>query len=106
MVSTEEILDLLSILILDLGSIREQTIDKIDRAAINNQITALTGLWRKIDDARASEANDQLNEAHTILNEISRELKQEKSDLQNVPKVIYRAAQATAVAEKVVKMVG
>ncbi|WP_031433415.1 hypothetical protein [Methylomarinum vadi] len=106
MVSTEEILDLLSTLILDLGSIREQTQDKIDRAAINNQIMALTSLWRKIDDARAGEGNDELTEAKTTLEGITQELKQEKNNLQNVAKVIYRAAQAIAVAEKVVKLVG
>ena len=106
MVSTEEILDLLATLILDLGSIREQTVDKIDRAAINNQVMALNSLWRKIDDARASEGIDQLVEAKTALEGITQDLKKEKKKLENVAKVIYRAAQAIAIAEKVVKMVG
>ncbi len=105
MLTTEEILDLLSTVILDLGAIRVQTVDAIDRAAINNQIMALTKLWRKIDDLRASEPRDDLADAKASLQGISKELKKEKQKLENVAKVIYKAAQAIAIAEKVVKLV-
>ncbi|WP_305907250.1 hypothetical protein Q9L42_016950 [Methylomarinum sp. Ch1-1] len=105
MITTEEILDLLSALILDLGAIREKTPDATDRAAINNQIMALTKLWRKIDDVRASESYEQLTEPKAALEAISKDLKKEKKKLDNVAKVIYRAAQAIAIAEKVVKFV-
>lgn len=103
--TTEEILDLLSTLIMDLGSIREQTADAIDRAAINNQIMALTKWWRKIDDIRAGESRDDLNEAKSALEDIAKDLKKEKKKLDNVAKVIYRAAQAIAIAEKAAKLV-
>ena len=105
MLTTEEILDLLSTLILDLGSIRERMTDAIDRAAINNQIIALTKLWRKIDDIRVSEPRDDLADAKTSLEGITKELKKEKKKLENVAKVIHKAAQAIAIAEKVVKLV-
>ncbi|MCF6251884.1 MAG: hypothetical protein L3J75_11540 [Methylococcaceae bacterium] len=105
MLTTEEILDLLSTLILDLGAIREQMTDSIDRAALNNQIVALTKWWRKLDDIRASETRDDLADAQQSLKEISKELKKEKKKLENVAKVIHKAAQAIAIAEKVVKLV-
>ncbi len=105
MLTTEEILDLLSTLILDLGAIREKMTDSIDRAAINNQIIALTKLWRKIDDIRASEPRNDLAEAQSSLNNISKELKKEKKKLENVAKVIHKAAQAIAIAEKVLKLI-
>ncbi len=105
MFTTEQILDLLSTLILDLGSIREQTVDAIDRAAINNQIMALTKLWRKIDDLRAEQANEQLADSKAALEGIVEDIKKEKKKLESVAKVIYRAAQAIAVAEKVAKTV-
>jgi len=105
MLTTEEILDLLSTLILDLGAIREQMTDTIDRAALNNQIMALTKWWRKLDDIRASEPRDDLTDAQKSLEDISKELKKEKKKLENVAKVIHKAAQAIAIAEKVVKLV-
>jgi predicted phage tail protein len=105
MLTTEEILDLLSTLILDLGAIREQMTDTIDRAALNNQIMALTKWWRKLDDIRASEPRDDLADAQKSLEDISKELKKEKKKLENVAKVIHKAAQAIAIAEKVVKLV-
>ncbi len=105
MLTTEEILDLLSSLILDLGAIREKISNSIDRAAINNQIMALTKLWRKIDDIRASKPRGDLADAQSSLEGISKELKKEKKKLENVAKVIYKAAQAIAVAEKVLKLV-
>ncbi len=105
MPTTEDILDQLSALILDLGSIREQTTDAIDRAAMNNQIMALTKLWRRIDDIRAAESIEGLSDSKAALEAISKELKREKKKLQNVAKVIYKAAQAIAIAEKVVKRV-
>ncbi len=105
MLTTEEILDLLSTLILDLGAIREQMTDAIDRAALNNQIVALTKWWRKLDDIRASETRDDLAEAQQSLKEISKELKKEKKKLVNVAKVIHKGAQAIAIVEKVVKLV-
>ncbi|MCK5120525.1 MAG: hypothetical protein GQ532_12220 [Methylomarinum sp.] len=105
MLTTEEILDLLSTLILDLSSIREQMTDAIDRAAINNQIMALTKLWRKIDDIRASEPRDDLADAKASLEGITQDLKKEKKKLENVAKVIHKAAQAIAIAEKVFKLV-
>ncbi|MEQ1621946.1 MAG: hypothetical protein ABL919_11110 [Methylococcales bacterium] len=103
--TTEEILDQISTLILDLGSLREQVSDGTDRAAINNQITALTKWWRKIDDLRASEPKPGLAEAKTALEGIVVDLKKEKKKLESVAKVIYRAAQAIAIAEKVAKLV-
>lgn len=105
MLTTEEILDLLSTLILDLGAIREQMTDTIDRAALNNQIMALTKWWRKLDDIRASEPRDDLTDAQKSLEDISKELKKEKKKLENVAKVIHKAAQAIAIVEKVVKLV-
>jgi predicted phage tail protein len=105
MLTTEEILDLLSTLILDLGAIREQMTNTIDRAALNNQIMALTKWWRKLDDIRASEPRDDLADAQKSLEDISKELKKEKKKLENVAKVIHKAAQAIAIAEKVVKLV-
>ncbi len=105
MASSEEILDSLSTLIFDLGSIRERTTNQTDRDSINDQITALTGLWREIDDARAGEADDRLTEAAGQLDDITRDIKREKQKLEDVAKVIERAAQAIAVAEKVVKLV-
>ena len=105
MLTTEEILDLLSTLILDLSSIREQMTDAIDRAAINNQIMALTKWWRKIDDIRASEPRDDLADAKASLEGITKDLKKEKKKLENVAKVIHKAAQAIAIAEKVFKLV-
>lgn len=105
MLTTEQILDLLSALIMDLGSIREQTPDAIDRAAINNQIMALTKWWRKIDDIRAYEPRNDLDESKAALEAICNDLKAEKKKLKNIQKVIYRASQAIAIAEKVVKLV-
>ncbi|MDD2800366.1 MAG: hypothetical protein PHE96_02810 [Methylococcales bacterium] len=102
--TTEDILDLLSTLIMDLGSLREQTTDTTDRAAINNQIMALTKWWRKIDDFRATQPKPELAEAKTGLEGIVGDLKKEKKKLENVAKVIYRAAQAIAIAEKVAKL--
>lgn len=103
--TTDEILDLLSTLIADLSTIREQITDEIDRAALNNQLTVLNKVWRKIDDFRASDPSDDLNNAKTALTGITLDLQNEKKKLVNVAKVVHKAAQAVAIAEKVLKFV-
>jgi len=101
----ENILDDLSTIIADLGAIREKTTDAIDRAAINNQIKALTKWWRTIDDERAEQSNSELEDAKTALGKITKDLKAEKKKLTNIAVVIHRAAQAIAIAEKVAKSI-
>lgn len=101
----EDILDKLSTIIMDLGSIREQVTDSVDRSAINNQIRALTKWWRAIDDERAGQTNEEIDRAQTALNAITRDLKKEKKELKRVATVIHRAAQAIGVAEKVLKAI-
>jgi len=103
--TTEDILDDLATIIMDLGAIREQTIDSTDRAALNSQIMALSKWWRKIDHIRASEPDERLADSVSRLDEITKELKKEKKKLQNIAKVIHRAAQAIAIAEKVATLV-
>ncbi|MGR9053785.1 MAG: hypothetical protein ACU84J_14160 [Gammaproteobacteria bacterium] len=102
--TAEDILDLLSTLIMDLGSIRDQTTDHEDRAAVNEQIVLLTGWWRKIDNIRAHEPNEALNDAKSSLESITKDLKQEKKKLENIAKVIAGAAHAAAIAEKAAKL--
>ncbi len=101
----EDILDELSTIIMDLGAIREKVTDSIDRSAINNQIKALTKWWRTIDDERAGQSNDEINNAKNSLEQITKDLKAEKNKLTNVAVVIHRAAQAIAIAEKVAKLI-
>ena len=101
----EDILDELSTIIMDLGAIREQITDSVDRSAINNQIKALIKWWRKIDDARASQSNSEIDDASKGLKAITKELKEEKKKLKRVAVVIHRAAQAIAYAEKVAKLI-
>ena len=103
--TTEDILDQLSTLIMDLGSLREQAADATDRAAINNQIMALSKWWRKLDDLRAAEPKPGLAEAKVALEGIVTDIKQEKKKLENVADIIYKAAKAIAIAEKVAKLV-
>lgn len=100
----ESILDDMSTIIADLGAIREKVTDAIDRAAINNQIKALTKWWRAIDDERAESSNNELDHAKSALEKITHDLKAEKKKLANVAVVIHRAAQAIAIAEKVAKL--
>ncbi len=104
-VTPEDILDELSTIILDLGAIREQITDSVDRAAINSQIKALTKWWRTIDDERAGQSNPDITDAKNALAAISKELKTEKKKLKKVAVVIHRAAQAIAIAEKIAKMI-
>ncbi|MGY6276990.1 hypothetical protein [Methylomonas sp. MgM2] len=101
----ENILDDLSTIIADLGAIREKVPDATDRAAVNNQIKALTKWWRAIDDERAEQSNSELDDAKTALGKITQDLKAEKKELSNVAIVIHRGAQAVAIAEKVVKLI-
>ncbi len=101
----EEILDELSTIIMDLGAIRVQVTDSVDRSAINNQIKALTKWWRTIDDIRASQSNDEIDKAKKELMAITKDLKMEKKKVQKVAVVIHRGAQAIAIAERVAKMV-
>ncbi len=105
MSTAENILDDLSTIIADLGAIREKITDSVDRAAINNQIKALTKWWRAIDDERAAQSNSELDDAKTALEKITSDLKAEKKQLSNVAVVIHRAAQAIAIAEKVAKLI-
>ena len=104
-VTPEDILDELSTIIMDLGSIREQITNSIDRAAINSQIKALTKWWRRIDDIRAGQSNNEISDAKKALVAITKELKGEKKKLKKVAVVIHRAAQAIAIAEKIAKMI-
>jgi hypothetical protein len=104
-VTPEDILDELSTIILDLGAIREQITDAVDRAAINSQIKALTKWWRTIDDVRAGQSNNEITDAKKSLVAITKELKGEKKKLKKVSVVIHRAAQAIAIVEKVAKMI-
>lgn len=104
-VTPEDILDELTTIIADLGAIREQTSDSVDRAAINSQIKALSKKWRTIDDERAGQSNAEIIKAKTDLAAITKDLKAEKKKLKKVAVVIHRAAQAIAIAEKVAKMV-
>jgi hypothetical protein len=101
----EDILDELSTIIMDLGAIREQVTDSVDRSAINNQIKALTKWWRKIDDERAGESNKEIDNSKKTLVAIAKDLKAEKKNLKEVAVVIHRAAQTIAIAEKVAKLV-
>jgi N-methylhydantoinase B/oxoprolinase/acetone carboxylase alpha subunit len=101
----EQILDDLSTVIADLGSIREKVTDTIDRAAINNQIRALTKWWRKIDDERAEQSSAELDQAKAAMGKITQDLKAEKKKLTNVAVAIHRGAQAIAIAEKVAKLI-
>jgi len=103
--SPENILDDLSTIIADLGAIREKVTDTTDRAAINNQIKALTKWWRAIDDERAEQSNSKLDDAKTELGKITKDLKAEKKKLSNVSVVIHRGAQAIAIAERVAKLI-
>lgn len=101
----EQILEEISSIIDDLGSVREQVTDALDRSAINNQIRALTKWWRKIDDERAERSGAELDQAKATLAEISRDLKAEKQKLTHVAVAIHRGAQAIAIAEKVAKAI-
>jgi phytoene/squalene synthetase len=104
-ITPEDILDELSTIIMDLGAIREQVTDTVDRSAINNQIKALTKWWRTIDDERAGQSNNEIDNAKKALVEITKDLKAEKKNLKKVAVVIHRAAQAIAIVEKVAKLV-
>ncbi len=104
-ITPEQILDDLSTVIADLGSIREKVSDSIDRSAINNQIRALSKWWRTIDDERAEQSNSELDDAKAALEKITQDLKSEKKKLTNVAIVIHRGAQAIAIAEKVAKLI-
>jgi len=101
----ENILDQLSTIIMELGAIREKTTDQDDRAALNSQIKALTKWWRKIDDERAGQSDEDITQATNALKGIAKDLKTEKKKLQNIAKTIHRAAQAIGIAEKVFKKV-
>jgi len=101
----EDILDELSTIIFDLGAIREKVTDPIDRSAINNQIKALTKWWRTIDDERSGQTNNEIDNAKTSLQKITKDIKEEKEKLTQVAVVIHRAAQAIAIAEKVAKLI-
>ncbi len=103
MATTEDVLDEISTIILDLGAIREKVTDSTDRSAINNQIKALTKHWRAIDDERAGESDSEIDSAKKSLEGITKDLKAEKKKLKRVAVVIHRAAQAIAIAEKVAK---
>ena len=106
MVTTpEEFLDELATIILDLGAIREKITDSIDRAAVNSQIKAMTKWWRKIDDIRAGQTNNEITDAGKALAAITKELKGEKKKLKNVSIVIHRGARVIALAEKVAKVI-
>jgi len=104
-ITPEHILDDISTIIADLGAIREKAQDATDRAAINNQIKALTKWWRAIDDERAEQTNEALSEAKAALTKITEDLKAEKKKLSNIAVVIHRGAQAIAIAEKVAKLI-
>lgn len=101
----EDILDDLSTIIMDLGAIREQVTDPTERAEINSQIKALTKCWKTIDNTRASQSNHAIDDAKKVLEEITKDLKVQKKKLQKVAEVIHRAAQAVAIAERVIKLV-
>ncbi len=101
----EDILDDLSTCIMDLGAILEQVTDPTERAEINSQIKALTKCWKTIDNRRAGESNDAIDNAKKELEAINKDLKVQKKKLQKVAEVVRRAAQAVAIAERVAKMV-
>jgi len=101
----EDILDDLSTIIMDLGAIREQVTDLVERAEINSQIKSLTKCWKTIDNIRASQSKHAIDDAKKELEEITKELKVQKKQLKKVTEVIHRAAQAVAIAERVVKLV-
>jgi len=101
----EDILDDLSTIIMDLGAIREQVADPAERAEINSQIKSLTKSWKTIDNIRASQSNYAIDDAKKELEEITKDLKVQKKKLQKVAEVIHRAAQAVAIAERVIKLV-
>lgn len=101
----DQILDQLSAIIEDLGSIREQVTESIDRSAINSQIKALSKWWRKIDLERAKQSGVEMEDAKAALEQITQDLSAEKKQLTQVAKAIHRGAQAIAIAEKVAKTI-
>jgi len=101
----EDILDDLSTIIMDLCAIREQVRGPAERAEINSQIKALTKYWKTIDNMRASQSNHAIDDAKKELEEITKDLKVQKKQLIKVAETIHRAAQAVAIAERVVKLV-
>jgi len=101
----EDILDVLSTIIMDLGAIREQVTDPVDRAEINSQIKALTKCWKTIDNMRAGQSNLAIDDAKKELEKITKDLKVQKKQLQKVAQVVQQAAKVVSIAERVVKMV-
>jgi len=101
----EDVLNQLSTIIMDLGAIRERAASEVDRAAVRSQIKALSKWWRKIDDERAGQSDQEIADAAAALKGISEDLKKEKKKLGEVAKVIHRAAQAIGIAEKVFKKI-
>ncbi len=101
----EDILDALSTIIMDLGAIREQVTNSAERVEINSQIKALTKSWKTIDNMRAGQNNQAIDDAKKELEEITIDLRVQKKQLKKVTEVIHRAAQAVAIAERVIKLV-
>ncbi len=100
----EDILDDLSTIIMDLGAIREQVTDPAERAEINSQIKSLTKSWKTIDNIRANQSNYAIDGAKKELEEITKDLKVQKKQLQKVAHVVQRAAKAVSIVEKIAKM--
>ena len=102
----EDVLDLLSVAMADLDSLRAKIGDQDDRAALNSQIMALSKWWHKLDVQDFKQDTEALVKATESLGAITGELKkQKKKKLSNVAGVIQQAARAIAVAEKVAKAV-
>jgi len=99
----EQLLDELSTIMDSLNRIRKKLPDADDRAAVASQVAALGKWWTKIDEQRARESYDGVQDDIKALSGIDDDLKKERQKLTKVADVVHDAAITIGLAEKVFK---
>ncbi len=103
--NAEDALDEIATLIKNLDSAKSAAENESDRLAIGELILSLSAAWRQIDEDRARDSYDSIDDDVKALSDIDDDIRAQKAELHDVAKVIHDAAIAVGWAFKIAKFV-